>query len=134
MQEIKLCFIVGGTLRGRTEIRGMVKDMGFPCVEVEDHDQACVACQALMPDLIIMNREEGGEDISGFVARLRSTRKGRKPIVICCSFEEDKAHVQQALAAGADSWLSRPLDRRQVEAAFVELGLLAVAEDSFVHY
>jgi two-component system chemotaxis response regulator CheY len=60
-----------------------------------------------------------------FLRVLRREPSGGKPIVVYCTTENDIAHITEAIGAGANEYLVKPIDKEIVEAKLVEAGLLA---------
>jgi len=59
-----------------------------------------------------------------FLRVLRRLPEGDRPKVVCCTTENDVAHIARALHAGANEYIMKPFDREIVEAKFQEVGLI----------
>ena len=121
---MKLCLIVCENAPKRQKTRFILEDMGFICVEAEDGEFAFVACQALMPDVILLDSDVLWSGGSSFVKKIRSVKGGHQPQIIFCG-SGTSAHLhEEILLVGANSVLSRAPEREALESEFVGLGLL----------
>jgi two-component system chemotaxis response regulator CheY len=77
-----------------------------------------------MPDAIILDWNMPVMSGLEFLEKLRSLDHGERPKVIFCTTENDVAHVQRALRAGADEYIMKPFDSDIVHAKFAQVGLL----------
>jgi two-component system chemotaxis response regulator CheY len=59
-----------------------------------------------------------------FLERLRMMPGGDTPRVVFCTTENDIAHIQRALAAGANEYIMKPFDGDIVKSKFIQIGLL----------
>jgi two-component system chemotaxis response regulator CheY len=49
---------------------------------------------------------------------------GDQPIVVFCTTENDIAHIQAAIGAGANEYIMKPFDSDIIHAKFAQVGLL----------
>ncbi|HEY8190354.1 MAG TPA: response regulator, partial [Micavibrio sp.] len=59
-----------------------------------------------------------------FLEKLRKMNNGLHPKVIFCTTENDMAHIQRALQAGANEYIMKPFDSEIIESKFLQVGLL----------
>jgi two-component system chemotaxis response regulator CheY len=59
-----------------------------------------------------------------FLRWLRSAPGGDKPKVVFCTTENDLAHIQEAMSAGADEYIMKPFDAAIIQSKFSQVGLL----------
>ena len=59
-----------------------------------------------------------------FLRELRKLPEGDQPLVVFCTTENDMAHIQEALAAGANEYIMKPFDSEIIETKFSQIGLL----------
>jgi two-component system chemotaxis response regulator CheY len=59
-----------------------------------------------------------------FMLALRKLPNGQAPIVIFCTTENDLAHIQKAMAAGANEYIMKPFDADIVHDKLSQLGLI----------
>jgi len=79
---MKLCLIIA---RGRDtceDARNMAEEMGFLCTTAENRDFAYVACQALMPDVIVIDADTTRPDGADFVDKIKKLRRGKKTLIL----------------------------------------------------
>lgn len=118
------CLIVDDSRVVRRVSRHIVESLGFECEEAEDGQQAFDACQASLPDAILLNWNMPVMDGMTFLSKLRGMRNGGAPKVIFCTTENTKEHIEQALDAGADEYIMKPFDSDIVTTKFAQVGLI----------
>jgi two-component system chemotaxis response regulator CheY len=59
-----------------------------------------------------------------FLRHLRKMRGGDSPIVVFCTTENDIAHIQEAIGAGANEYIMKPFDSDILQTKFAQVGLL----------
>jgi two-component system chemotaxis response regulator CheY len=59
-----------------------------------------------------------------FLRVLRREPSGGKPVVVYCTTENDIAHITEAVGAGANEYLVKPVDKEIIQAKLVDVGLL----------
>jgi two-component system chemotaxis response regulator CheY len=108
----------------RKVTRRIVEELGFSCEEAEDGQKAYDLCAASMPDAIILDWNMPIMSGIEFLERLRQLPGGGSPKVILCTTENDMAHIQRALQAGANEYIMKPFDSAIVRSKLVRIGLL----------
>jgi len=121
---MKSCLIVDDSRVVRKVAARIAADFGFECQEAEDGDQAFEICQNKMPDAIILDWNMPVMSGLEFLEKLRAMKDGTHPKVIFCTTENDVAHVQRALRAGANEYVMKPFDSEILQNKFVQIGLL----------
>ena len=108
-QHGRRILLVDDNQDGRKLLAGMLAPLGFALSEAADGHAALAAVAAERPDLVFMDWRMPGLD--GLEAtRLLRAGAGWQPKVVmltASAFEEEK---QQALAAGADAFLRKPVE------------------------
>ena len=122
--SMKTCLIVDDSRVVRKVASRIVHDLGFECREAEDGQKAYEACQASMPDAIILDWNMPVMSGIEFLEKLRQMDKGTHPKVVFCTTENDFAHIQRAMSAGADEYIMKPFDSEIIENKFLQVGLL----------
>ena len=120
---MKTCLVVDDSRVIRKVARRILEDLGFEIAEAADGMEALAWCRAAMPDAILLDWNMpvmGGLD---FLRKLRSEPGGDAPVVIFCTVENDLAHIEEALEAGADEYIMKPFDGDIIESKFAEVGL-----------
>ena len=103
----------------------IMQSLGFNTREAENGAEACAACQALMPDAILLDWNMPVMDGLEFLGRLRRMPGGTAPKVVFCTTENEVAQITRAIAAGADEYIMKPFDLEIVRSKLQEVGLLA---------
>ncbi len=120
---MKTCLVVDDSRVIRKVARRILEDLGFEIAEAADGMEALAWCRAAMPDAILLDWNMpvmGGLD---FLRKLRAEPGGDAPVVIFCTVENDLAHIEEALEAGADEYIMKPFDGDIIESKFAEVGL-----------
>lgn len=121
---MKSCLIVDDSRVVRKVARRIAEDLGFTCDEAEDGQKAYEACQAKMPDAILLDWNMPIMSGIEFLEKLRQMDNGGYPKVIFCTTENDMNHIQRAIQAGADEYIMKPFDSEIIESKFIQIGLL----------
>lgn len=121
---MKSCLIVDDSRVVRKVATRIVQDLGFECREAEDGQKACDACSQSMPDAILLDWNMPVMSGIEFLERLRQMPNGDKPKVIFCTTENDIAHIQRAMLAGANEYIMKPFDSEIIETKFMQIGII----------
>ncbi len=121
---MKTCLVVDDSRVVRKVARRIVEDLGFQCREAEDGKNAMDECNNEMPDIILLDWNMPVMNGLEFLQGLRKTEKGKSPIVVFCTTENDISHIQQAMESGANEYIMKPFDSEIIESKFMQLGLL----------
>ncbi|WP_331645344.1 ATP-binding protein [Piscinibacter sp.] len=109
----------------------LVAGRGFEVREAADGEQALAAMQSLRPDLVLMDMAMPVLDGLETTWRLRRTPELSQIRVICISANAAESSRRAALAAGADAFVTKPVDMGRLLALIGELlGLRWVADES----
>jgi two-component system chemotaxis response regulator CheY len=121
---MKCCLIVDDSKVVRMVARKILEALQFEIVEAGDGRQAMEACEKAMPDAILLDWNMPVMNGIDFLRQLRQHAHGDQPVVIFCTTENDMAHIQEALGAGANEYIMKPFDSDIVESKFAQVGLL----------
>jgi two-component system chemotaxis response regulator CheY len=121
---MKSCLIVDDSKVVRLVARRILEDLHFEIREAADGHAAMDACYRSMPDAILLDWNMPGMNGIDFLRKLRASAGGSRPIVVFCTTENDLAHIQEALSAGADEYIMKPFDSQIIEAKFEQVGLI----------
>jgi two-component system chemotaxis response regulator CheY len=121
---MKCCLIVDDSKVVRMVARKILEALQFEIVEAGDGQQAMEACERAMPDAILLDWNMPVMNGIDFLRQLRQHAEGDRPVVIFCTTENDMAHIQEALGAGANEYIMKPFDSDIVESKFAQVGLL----------
>lgn len=110
----------------RKVARRILEDFGYVCEEAADGQKALDACNAAMPDAILLDWNMPVMDGIQFLKALRGTTpQGDKPQVIFCTTENDMDHIMMAMEAGANEYIMKPFDADIVRSKLEQLGMIA---------
>ncbi len=119
------CLVVDDSRVVRKVARRIVEDLGFSCEEAEDGQKAYDFCTRQMPDAILLDWNMPVMSGIEFLEKLRQMNGGQGPKVIFCTTENDMAHIQRAMSAGANEYIMKPFDSEIIESKFSQIGLIA---------
>ncbi|MBL4613761.1 MAG: response regulator [Magnetovibrio sp.] len=121
---MKTCLIVDDSKVIRMVARKILQELEFATEEAADGQEALNACQASMPEAVLLDWNMPVMDGISFLRELRKTEGGDKPVVIFCTTENDLDHIQEAMTAGANEYIMKPFDSDIIQAKFQQVGLL----------
>ena len=121
---MKSCLVVDDSKVVRTVARKILEDLNFEIVEAEDGKVAMEQCDRRMPDAILLDWNMPVMDGIEFLRELRKCSGGDAPMVIFCTTENDMAHIQAAISAGANEYIMKPFDSDIIKSKFLQVGLL----------
>lgn len=121
---MKSCLVVDDSRVVRKVARRIAEDLGFSCEEAEDGQKACEACEASMPDAILLDWNMPVMSGIEFLEALRKMENGTHPKVIFCTTENDMEHIKRAMEAGANEYIMKPFDSDIIESKFSQIGLI----------
>lgn len=121
---MKFCLVVDDSRVVRKVARKILEELSFTCAEAEDGKQAMEACAKQMPDAILLDWNMPVMTGIEFLRRLRKMSGGDYPKVVFCTTENDLAHIQEALSAGANEYIMKPFDSDIIQTKFEQVGLL----------
>lgn len=119
------CLVVDDSPVIRKVARHILEELGSEVDEAENGREALARCKARAPDVILLDWHIPGVSAHALLAALRSLRQPPAKLhILYCMTENDSADREKALAAGADDYLLKPLDRETLAA---KLGPLCAA-------
>lgn len=121
---MKSCLIVDDSKVIRLVARRILEELGFAISEAVDGQDALKACQAKMPDAILLDWNMPIMSGIDFLRELRKCQGGDTPVVVFCTTENDMSRISEAITAGANEYVMKPFDRDIIEAKFSQVGLL----------
>ena len=122
---MKSCLVVDDSRVVRKVARRIAEELGFSCEEAEDGQKAVEACEAAMPDAILLDWNMPVMNGLEFLQALRQMDNGQHPKVVFCTTENDMTYIQKAIQAGANEYIMKPFDSEIIESKFVQVGLIA---------
>jgi len=121
---MKSCLIVDDSKVVRKVARRILEDLHFAIEEAADGKLAMEACHKHMPDVILLDWNMPVMNGIDFLRVLRKTAGGDAPIVVFCTTENDLAHIQEAIGAGANEYIMKPFDSDIIQTKLAQVGLL----------
>ncbi len=121
---MKSCLVVDDSKVVRLVARKILEALDFSIVEAEDGQQALEACQNVMPDAVLLDWNMPVKNGLEFLRELRALVGDNQPKVVFCTTENDMAHIQEAMEAGADEYVMKPFDSEIIESKFSQVGLI----------
>lgn len=116
----------------RKIVRRVLVGLGFEVDEAENGQIGLEKCENKMPDVILLDWNMPVMNGIDFLHQLRSTEKGKSPLVIFCTTESDVEHIRMAIEGGADEYLMKPFDREALKNKFTEIIARKQAQSSVV--
>ena len=121
---MKSCLIVDDSKVVRKVARRILEGLHFAIEEAADGQIAMAACLKRMPDVILLDWNMPVMNGIDFLRLLRGTAGGAAPVVVFCTTENDLAHIQQAIGAGANEYIMKPFDSDIVQTKLAQAGVL----------
>jgi two-component system, chemotaxis family, chemotaxis protein CheY len=121
---MKSCLIVDDSKVIRMVARRILEGLHFEIAEAADGKIALEACEKSMPDAILLDWNMPVMNGLDFLRRLRAVPGGDQPKVVFCTTENDLAHIQEAIGAGADEYIMKPFDSEIIQSKFSQVGLI----------
>ena len=120
---MRSCLVVDDSRVIRKVARRILEDIGYEIAEAADGMEALAWCRAAMPDAILLDWNMPVMNGIEFLRRLRAEPGGETPVVVFCTIENDLAHINEALDAGANEYIMKPFDGDIIALKFAEAGL-----------
>ena len=121
---MKTCLIVDDSKVVRMVARKILEGLSFDTDEAEDGEQALDACRKSMPNVVLLDWNMPVKSGIDFLRELRAMDGVDQPVVVFCTTENDVAHIQEAIHAGADEYIMKPFDSEIIESKFSQVGLI----------
>jgi PAS domain S-box-containing protein len=100
----------------RALVIGVLEERGHRGQSVADANTALAICQDSAIDLVCLDPQFSGRDGFELCRSIRRLKLARPPVVLMVVSPEFPAQLQEALAAGADGYLSAPLQLAVLQA------------------
>ena len=121
---MKSCLVVDDSLPVRKVARQILENLEFSVEEAADGQCALETCSRAMPDAILLDWHMPVMDGLEFLYALRQRDGGDLPVVVFCTAETDVGYVREAISAGADEYIMKPIDNLTVRSRLVHAGLI----------
>jgi two-component system chemotaxis response regulator CheY len=120
----RTCLVVDDSRVVRKVARRILEANGFDVTEAADGQLALDSCRASLPDVILLDWNMPVMDGLAFLKALRSEFGADDPPVVFCTTENDMAHIEAAIAHGAQEYIMKPFDEDILTGKFAQVGLL----------
>jgi len=120
----RTCLVVDDSRLVRRVARRILEANGFDVTEAADGQQALDACRAKLPDCVLLDWNMPVMDGLTFLQTLRSEFGPDNPLVVFCTTENDMAHIEIAMANGAQEYIMKPFDEDILTGKLAQVGLL----------
>lgn len=104
--------------------RKIIQEIGLETEDAGNGYDALESCEKSMPDAILLDWKMPGMNGIEVIGAIRGKSGGDRPVIVFCTTEEDPAHIEDALAAGASDYLMKPYDGESLLAKFTQMGLV----------
>jgi two-component system chemotaxis response regulator CheY len=121
---MKTCLIVDDSRVIRKVARQILEAIGYTCEEADNGQAALEVCKAALPALVLLDWNMPVMNGLDFLHAMRKMPGGDKPSVVFCTTENDLAHIQEALGAGANEYIMKPFDADIIRGKLEQLGLV----------
>ena len=121
---MKSCLVVDDSKVVRMVARKILEELDFDVSEAADGEQALKACQVSMPEVILLDWNMPVMNGIEFLRALRAGEGGDAPKVVFCTTENDMAHIQEAINAGANEYIMKPFDSDIIQSKLSQIGIL----------
>ena len=121
---MKSCLIVDDSKVVRMVARKILEGLNFETFEAEDGEKAMEACRADMPNVVLLDWNMPVKSGIDFLRELRALDGVDQPVVLFCTTENDMAHIQEAIGAGANEYIMKPFDSDIIQSKFSQVGLI----------
>ena len=118
------CLIVDDSRVIRKVARQIFESLSFACEEAENGQVALDLCKTKLPGLVLLDWNMPVMNGMQFMEALRKLPGGTAPTVLFCTVENNMAHIQDAMAAGANEYIMKPFDADIIRGKLGQLGVL----------
>lgn len=119
------CFIVDDSDIVRKYTRLIFESLHYRVSEAASAEKLIERFETDTPDFIIMDWRIPGADPIQVISQIRKARLDRRPFILYYPAENDPADIGRALAAGADDFLLKPINKEIVEMKLREIKFAA---------
>ena len=123
-ENTKICLVVDDSRVIRMVARKILEELEFTVEEAADGKAAIDVCKGKMPDAVLLDWNMPVMSGIDFLRSLRKLDGGEEPTVVFCTTENDIAHIQEAIAEGANEYIMKPFDSEIIQSKFRQVGLL----------
>ena len=109
----------------RRIVKNILKQLGFNNLEEAENGQdALTKLKADNYGFVVSDWNMPVMSGIEFLEKLRQMPGGDSPKVVFCTTENDMAHIQRAMTAGANEYIMKPFDADIIQSKFSQIGLI----------
>ena len=121
---MKTCLVVDDSKVVRMVARKILEELGFSVVEAEDGQVALDKSIESILDVVLLDWNMPVMSGIEYLRDLRTIEEGKRPVILFYITENDIAHIQEGIAAGANEYIMKPFDSEIIQSKFVQTGVL----------
>jgi len=115
-QQRRRILVADDNADGCTLLESLLKPLGFEVAVVGDGAQALAMVDVWQPDLVFMDWRMPALDGLSATRRIRANRDGPQPRIVMLTASAFTEQREEALAAGADEFMRKPVDQEELYA------------------
>jgi two-component system, chemotaxis family, chemotaxis protein CheY len=115
---MEVCMVLDASSVIRKVAKRILTSEDMVVVEAKNSAEAISMASAQMPDYIIVDAGMNEGQSEDLIRQLRTLDRKKDAKIICCMTQVDLASMMRAKRAGADEFLLKPFDRKQLMSQF----------------
>lgn len=115
---MEVCMVLDASSVIRKVAKRILTSEDMVVVEAKNSAEAISMASAQMPDYIIVDAGMNEGQSEDLIRQLRALDRKKDAKIICCMTQVDLAGMMRAKRAGADEFLLKPFDRKQLMSQF----------------
>lgn len=119
------CFVIDDSEIVRKYTRLIFESLDYRVSDAETTAGVADRMLADAPDIVFVDWRLPGINSTDFIAKLRTQKLEKRPLIIYVATENSAADIKQALSAGADSYVLKPFNREIIQIMLHELRVAA---------
>ena len=114
--QIRRVLVVDDSQMQRRILCAMLRQLGFEVWQADSGEAALRLCADLLPDAVLSDWMMPGMDGLDFCRRFRALQRDSYGYFILLTSKSDKGEIARGLDAGADDFLTKPVDAGELRA------------------
>jgi len=121
---MKKCLIIDDIDSNRMATEAIVEDLGFGTISIDNAEDALHIAEQNFFEVILVDWHMPGMNGIEFLEKIRNTKKGRNTVIYIYSGTEDHKGTKEALRAGADGFIYKPVTKEMLQKHFKASALI----------